>query len=66
MAEREAILGKAACLQACSRTVEANNAGQDRFTGDAPQRRVRGVSESHTNPQLQDVASDSLPCAALL
>ena len=32
MAEREAILGKAACLQACSRTVEANNAGQDRFT----------------------------------
>ena len=68
MAEREAILGKAACLQACSRTVEANNDVQDRFIpvpeGDAPQIRVRGVSESHTIPQLRDVASDTPPCAA--
>ena len=70
MTEREAILVKEPCLEACCRTVEANNDVQDRFIpvpeGDAPQIRVRGVSESHTIPQLRDVASDSLPCVALL
>ena len=63
MAGIESGLGKAACSQACCRTVGTNNAAQ------APLEPVRGCGSSGSSRRCRiaydtSVASDTPPCAA--